>query len=43
MPQFISIDTGIEEMISILEDGRIPRPAANRFKNVAALNDLWKI
>lgn len=43
MPQFISIDTGIEEMISILQDGRIPRPAANRFKNVAALNDLWKV
>jgi nucleoside-diphosphate-sugar epimerase len=43
MPEFISIDTGIEEMISILKDGRIPRPGANRFKNVAALNDLWKI
>jgi nucleoside-diphosphate-sugar epimerase len=43
MPDFISIDTGIEEMISILKDGRIPRPGANRFKNVAALNDLWKI
>jgi nucleoside-diphosphate-sugar epimerase len=43
MPKFISIDTGIEEMISILKDGRIPRPGANRFKNVAALNDLWKI
>ena len=43
MPEFISIDTGIEEMISILKDGRIPRPGANRFKNVAALNDLWRI
>ena len=43
MPEFISIDIGIEEMISILKDGRIPRPGANRFKNVAALNDLWKI
>lgn len=43
MPEFISIDTGIEEMISILKDGRIPRPSANRFKNVAALNDLWRI
>jgi nucleoside-diphosphate-sugar epimerase len=43
MPAFISIDTGIEEMISILKDGRIPRPGANRFKNVAALNDLWRI
>jgi nucleoside-diphosphate-sugar epimerase len=43
MPKFITIDTGIEEMISILKDGRIPRPGANRFKNVAALNDLWKI
>lgn len=42
MPEFISIDTGIEEMISILKDGRIPRPGANRFKNVAALNDLWR-
>jgi hypothetical protein len=43
MPDFISIDSGIEEMISILKDGRIPRPGANRFKNVAALNDLWRI
>jgi nucleoside-diphosphate-sugar epimerase len=43
MPEFISIDTGIEEMISILKDGRIPRPGANRFKNVDALNDLWRI
>ncbi len=43
MPEFISIDTGIEEMISILRDGRIPRPGANRFKNVDALNDLWRI
>lgn len=43
MPAFILIDTGIEEMISILKDGRIPRPGANRFKNVAALNDLWRI
>jgi len=42
MPEFITIDQGIEEMISILKDGRIPRPGANRFKNVAALNDLWK-
>lgn len=42
-PDFISIDTGIEEMISVLKDGRIPRPGANRFKNVAALNDLWRI
>jgi len=43
MPKFISIDTGIDEMISILKDGRIPRPESNRFKNVAALNNLWKI
>lgn len=43
LPNFITIDTGIEEMISILKDGRIPRPGANRFKNVAALNDLWRI
>ena len=43
LPNFISIDSGIEEMISILKDGRIPRPGANRFKNVAALNDLWRI
>jgi nucleoside-diphosphate-sugar epimerase len=42
MPDFITIDTGIKEMISILKDGRIPRPGANRFKNVAALNDLWR-
>ena len=42
MPDFISIDTGIEEMISILKDGRIPRPGTNRFKNAAALNDLWR-
>jgi nucleoside-diphosphate-sugar epimerase len=43
LPQFISIDTGIEEIISILMDGRIPRPGLNRFKNFAALNDLWRI
>ena len=42
-PDFITIDTGIKEMIAILKDGRIPRPGANRFKNVAALNDLWRI
>lgn len=42
-PDFISIDTGIEEVISILKDGRIPRPGMNRFKNFAALNDLWKV
>ena len=43
LPDFITIDSGIEEMISILKDGRIPRPGANRFKNVSALNDLWRI
>ena len=43
LPNFITIDSGIEEMISILKDGRIPRPGANRFKNVSALNDLWRI
>ena len=43
LPNFIAIDTGIDEMISILKDGRIPRPGANRFKNVSALNDLWRI
>ena len=43
LPSFITIDTGIQEMISILKDGRIPRPNANRFKNVAALNELWRI
>lgn len=42
LPKFITIDEGIQEMISILKDGRIPRPGANRFKNVAALNELWK-
>jgi len=43
LPEFITIDTGILEMIEILKDGRIPRPGANRFKNMAALNDLWRI
>jgi nucleoside-diphosphate-sugar epimerase len=43
LPRFITIDKGIQEMISILKDGRIPRPGASRFKNVAALNELWKI
>jgi nucleoside-diphosphate-sugar epimerase len=43
LPTFITIDSGIVEIISILKDGRIPRPGANRFKNVAALNDLWSI
>jgi nucleoside-diphosphate-sugar epimerase len=43
LPQFISIETGIKEIISILEEGRIPRPGTNRFRNVTALNDLWGI
>lgn len=42
LPRFITIDEGIQEMISILKDGRIPRPGVNRFKNVAALSELWK-
>ena len=43
LPEFISIETGIKEIISILEEGRIPRPGTNRFRNVTALNDLWGI
>jgi len=43
LPEFITINTGIREMIGILKDGRIPRPGASRFKNVAALNELWRI
>lgn len=42
LPKFTSIDAGILEMISILKDGRIPRPESNKFKNVTALNEIWR-
>ena len=41
LPEFLTIEDGILEIKSALNDGRIPNPNSVRFKNASVLKDKW--